>query len=398
MGGPVFGEVGGVYMVMFSELTLRNQTIKNRILFTSPVTGFAYKGRLTAKLENYYLERAKGGAAVIELEPGLEYDEGQAAEWSDFAEQVHAHGAKLLAAPQGPNFRAALATIRRAGLDGVALYADGPEAISRLCGIAADALGQNQLMGLHVKGDLNCGGMDRVDYLAVRDRNASRKGRAPVAYCANDPEPAQCEAALREGYAKLMCLSRQLVCDPYWPVKAELGMDDAIRRWDLLCEEPKASPARIRCALNPYLGHEGDYSERSMPRAARSKAVVVVGGGPAGMQAAITCAQRGHDVLLWEPEDELGGRLRSGGHRNAARWMVSEMKRNQVDVRLGIPLTPAYIAALKPDAVVMATHSAVKETLAPSLRTGKIPVLQVDDCENSIGQGIRNGFHVAIGI
>lgn len=96
-------------------------------------------------------------------------------------------------------------------------------------------------------------------------------------------------------------LSRQLVCDPFWPIKAALGNDAVIRRWDWLDEDIDMHSLRIRYALNSYLGHEEDYSESTISRVAIPKTVAVVG-GLACIQAAITSSKRRPDVMLWATE------------------------------------------------------------------------------------------------
>lgn len=95
---------------------------------------------------------------------------------------------------------------------------------------------------------------------------------------------------------------------------------------------------------------------------------------------------------------KLGGSLLTLNYYEAARWLVDEMKRNHVDVRLGIPVTAEHIAAIRPDVVIISTTEARKKTLAESLRMKKIFSIDLDDCQSSIGQDIRNGFHVAVGI
>lgn len=78
-----------MYDALFSEIQLGNHTLKNRIVFNGPVTGFAKEGQLTTQLEAYYLERAKGGAGLIEMEPALKFQEHGISDWAEFAERTH---------------------------------------------------------------------------------------------------------------------------------------------------------------------------------------------------------------------------------------------------------------------------------------------------------------------
>ncbi len=387
---------------LFTDLVIKNHTLKNRILFCGPVTGFAHENAPTDRLQSYYVERAKGGAGLIELELGLAYRESALAEWAELAELVHAYGAKLIAALEYPSHCETMQVVRRAGLDGVALHR-GPEATKAELWRELDKWnrGGEFLIGLHMTGDMDSDECAHgADYLVVHGdgSGAFRQKGTCMAACVEYPDPLHCEALLEQGQFQLVGLSRQLVCDPFWPAKAELGNDHVIRHWDWLEERNDIPSPWIRCALNPYLGHEGNHSESAMPPATLAKTVAVVGGGPAGMQAAIAASKRGHDVMLWEPEAELGGSLLTQQRREAARWLVEEMRRNHVDVRVGIPVTVEHIAAIRPDVVILATTDARKKALAPPLRCKQIPALDVNDCQPSIGQAVRNGFHVAVGI
>lgn len=422
-----------MYDTLFSEIQIGSHTIQNRVAFCGPVTGFANDGQPTTQLAAYYLERAKGGAGLMELEPALVFNKHSIGIWREFAEQIHAYGTKLAATFEILHdyiskeaeavdrvITESVELIRAARFDGVTLslkktLRDGKETgqagirVKKLLHVISKKCGEYFFKGVHLH--LNGSGSDKAtakdlqdagaDYLVLpcADGYDESGVSIPVAKKVRFSGPESCEELLLNGGGDLVALSGQLVCDPFWPVKAELGKEKEIRKHDY-CKEDNAIPeGRISCMLNPYLGQESRYGENNMTPAARVRNVVVVGGGPAGMQAAITASQRGHSVLLLEKEDELGGRLRTQNMSEAAEWFVEEMKRNQVDVRLGLPVTTEHIAALKPEIVIIAAgdHPSRKK-LVSSLRKKRIQVVDINDDNYSIGQAIRSGFHVAIGI
>ena len=119
---------------------------------------------------------------------------------------------------------------------------------------------------------------------------------------------------------------------------------------------------------NPVTGREAQLGG-PLPVAARSKRVVVVGGGPGGLEAAWVAAARGHAVTLLERSDELGGKIRLAAAlpgreelADFADWRAAECARRGVDIRLGVDATAASVLALEPDAVVVATGGHATKT------------------------------------
>ncbi|HET7875094.1 MAG TPA: FAD-dependent oxidoreductase [Methylomirabilota bacterium] len=188
-----------------------------------------------------------------------------------------------------------------------------------------------------------------------------RELKIPVIAVGRITSPETAESILEHGEADLVALGRALLADPDWPQKAHEGRHRDIRPC-ITCNECltrlfRAEP--IRCAVNPEAGREGAFPA---PRAAKPKRVVVVGGGPAGMQAAVVAAGRGHSVTLLEARDRLGGQLpaasrirykRSMGH--LAEYLASRLAAAGVDARCGAAADVHAIRALNPDVVVVAT-------------------------------------------
>ena len=178
-------------------------------------------------------------------------------------------------------------------------------------------------------------------------------------------EPWVAERILAAGEADFVALGRALNADPEWPNKAQTGEVEAIRRC-IGCNEcvvaRHLADAPLRCSLNATVGQTEEGSR--LERAKTTKRVVVVGGGPAGMEAARVAAVRGHQVILCEREPRLGGMLNVAAvppGKDKIGWIVEyfdhELTRLGVDLHLGETLNGEEVRALQPDVVIVATGS-----------------------------------------
>lgn len=185
--------------------------------------------------------------------------------------------------------------------------------------------------------------------------------------------PELAERAVAEGQADMVALGRQLIADPEWPRKAREGRVAEIRPCISCntCVDSMRDGSRIFCLVNPLAGREGEY--RLAP-AEHPKRVLVVGGGPAGMEAARVLAERGHRVALVERSDQLGGQLRlaakaplfqnvetnPGVLLKFVESLASRLERAGVKVMLGQSATPRLIESWQPEAVVLAAGASYR--------------------------------------
>ncbi len=166
--------------------------------------------------------------------------------------------------------------------------------------------------------------------------------RIPVITSHSLRDPDYCEQILAEGKTDLVGLARQLLADPYWPVKAKYGRVRQIRRC-ISClggcwQESLMAQKEIACSINAACGNAA-YDR--MTRTATPVHVAVVGGGPAGMEAARIATERGHLVTLFEKGGELGGALKYVclvPGKEKMRWYLDWIRNQLVDLHVDVRL------------------------------------------------------------
>ncbi len=195
----------------------------------------------------------------------------------------------------------------------------------------------------------------------------------PVIAVGRIHDPKLAERILAEGRADLVAMGRPLLADPELPEKARTGRLAELRRC-ISCQSciDSMETGRMGCAVNAFTGREEELDASAVERAKR---VVVIGGGPGGLEAARVAAARGHRVSLYERQRALGGALRMASTVHADNesllgFLLGEVERLGVDLHLGVDLAPDAILALGADAVIVATGGRV---VAPSLPGSDLP-------------------------
>ena len=188
-----------------------------------------------------------------------------------------------------------------------------------------------------------------------------KKVRIPIVAAGRLGTPELAEKILREGQADLVAAGRAFLCDPHWPVKAARGERDRIRPCVACnhCVGRLFQQEELTCFQNATLGNEGQY--RVEP-AEKVKKVLILGGGPGGLEAARVARKRGHRVTLLEKSSRLGGQMLLSSippHKQnfgqAVEWLTQEVEREGVEIRLNTEGNEEIVEKEKPDAVIVAT-------------------------------------------
>lgn len=204
--------------------------------------------------------------------------------------------------------------------------------------------------------------------------------RVPVAVAGRIHDVALAETILAEGKADLIVMGRPLIADPCLPVKSRAGNIAAVTPC-LSCNEGcvGAPFGNVTCAVNPRAGQEARFPH---VKTETPKQVVVAGGGPAGLQAALTAAERGHRVTLLERSGSLGGLLHAAcrpphkePYERLRLWFEQAVKRSGIEVRLGVEANVENIRELRPDTIIVATGS---EPVVPAFCKGSGAVAAQD--------------------
>lgn len=311
--------------------------------------------------------------------------------------------------------------------------------LQRLIVAVRDEVGADYPLGLRISGDeFSEGGMDlpamrevaaiiaaegKIDYMSVSHSNyqsgASYATMVPDMHYPAAPfvhiaagikevvgglptiavgriiTPADAEGVLNKGQADMVGMTRAHIADPEIAGKMRDGRDDDIRlclSCNQGCVAMTHSGQSLTCVVNPAVGLEAEFGREAIRTADKSKRVIVVGGGPAGMEAACVAAGRGHDVVLLEKDTALGGQfnlaVKQPGRSDLGRLtahLTHQLEKLEVDVRLGANATAESILELKPDAVIIATGSSPAPITIPAEDSG-IKTASVADILNGTVQ------------
>jgi 2-enoate reductase len=174
--------------------------------------------------------------------------------------------------------------------------------------------------------------------------------------------PALAERVLQEGKADFIALGRPLLADPEWVNKLKDGRIDDIRPCigdEQGCLGRVGKRKYISCTVNPQAGNERNFA---LIAAGNKKKVIVIGGGPGGMEAARVSALRGHEVILIEKGYELGGMLIPASkpsfkydYQRLINYFITQLKKLGVTIKSNTKATPELIIEMRPDIVFIAT-------------------------------------------
>ncbi|MDI6754580.1 MAG: FAD-dependent oxidoreductase [Thermodesulfobacteriota bacterium] len=190
-----------------------------------------------------------------------------------------------------------------------------------------------------------------------------QKVKIPVVVSGRINEPELAEQILQNGKADIVAIARGLVADPDLPLKVQEGKLEEIRRCIAcnVCIDRLFQEKDIVCTVNPEAGREAEFELK--PTLSR-KRVMVIGGGPAGMEAARVAKLRGHQVSIFEEKSRLGGRIEAAFQAsfkreltNIVQYYEAVLKALNVEIKLATKVTMNLALGWKPDAVIIATGS-----------------------------------------
>ena len=217
----------------------------------------------------------------------------------------------------------------------------------------------------------------------------------PVGIVGRIHTPDTAEQLLEQGKADLIAVGRGLIADPEWPKKAQGGRPETIRpciSCNQGCSDRMYFQKDISCTVNPAVGREGTFP---MEPARRRKKVLILGGGPGGLEAALVAAKRGHTVQLYEKKEELGGQLNIASVP-PAKEKIREFKEFLIREIKGLPIKVVHgkldaktLRKISPDLLVVAVGGKPKAIEGPGFEDRKVvSAWEVLSGERTVGKRV----------
>ena len=222
-------------------------------------------------------------------------------------------------------------------------------------------------------------------YQTIRYAEAIKKSGAKVLVVpvGGYHNPDEMEQFLAEGKCDMFGMGRTFICDYNYYRKLQEGRGEDVVpciRCNKCHVQNLTGPWVSICSVNPLQGMKKRFSEMIEPPK-KTKRVAVIGGGPAGMEAALTAKNRGHEVVLFEKENFLGGQLFHSDYisfkwpiQDYKNWMAKQLQKNGVEIRLNTIATPAAIEAEGFDAAVLALGAVPKKLRIPGSELAYNPI------------------------
>ena len=205
------------------------------------------------------------------------------------------------------------------------------------------------------------------------------------------------EQLISEGKADLIAIGRGHIADPYIIKQAAEGKLADIRPCigcNVCVDDLTVLDLSLHCSVNACVGKEREYR---LTRALKIKKVMVVGGGPAGMETAITAALRGHEVTIYEQQAQLGGKLilaATPPHKDEIKplndYLISQIKKSEIQLKLGKKVTLATIKKITPDVLVLAAGALPLSLKIPGIESPNVVFAE------DVLSGKETGQHVVV--
>ena len=242
----------------------------------------------------------------------------------------------------------------------------------------------------------------------------SGKVHIPVFSIGSILSPEVAEDLIASGKCDGVSLSRALIADTCLPEKAMSGKDEDIRPClrCLNCTDGDNLRRHFSCTVNPLTGHEQrlGFEDEELEPAKHLKKVLVVGGGPAGLSAAVTASKRGHTVILCEKDSELGGTIRFADTdslkidlKRYKAYLLRQAAKAKIDIRLNTPVTEELVREMQPDHIIVAAGATPTQPKIPGIENARHALTAYQEPE-SIGQkvviiggglvGVECGMHL----